>query len=200
MTGRNTGIMAAVLAFTFVLAIIGTRPVRAADDASQKRPAEFAVLDRWVGDWDLEITVKPNRGQPKGHKAVYQSSVRWTLNDRFLRCEAKGQSADADLKMAESFMWIITHDPQSKRYSSTVFWSNIPEGLPSSWGTVPNGIGTWDEMEQMLSIRSEDKETGLVTLSMTQWIDKDHHRWVQSMTDKNGNLVAEMSGTGKRRK
>jgi hypothetical protein len=51
----------------------------------------------------------------------------------------------------------------------------------------------------MMSIRSEDKN-GVVTLSVTQWIDKDTHRWVQSLTEKNGNVVVEMSGMGRRRK
>jgi hypothetical protein len=61
-------------------------------------------------------------------------------------------------------------------------------------------VGTWDEKEQMMSIRSEDKQSGMITLSVTQWIDKDTHRWVQSLTEKNGNLVVEMSGMGRRRK
>jgi hypothetical protein len=51
-----------------------------------------------------------------------------------------------------------------------------------------------------MSIRSEDKQSGMITLSVTQWIDKDTHRWVQSLTEKNGNLVVEMSGMGRRRK
>jgi hypothetical protein len=185
-------------AVAFLFAFIATGTVRAADDAA--RPVEFKVLDRWVGDWDLQITVKPSTQSPRGHKATYTSQVRWGLNDRFLRCEAKGEGMDGDQKVAEAFMWIITHDPQSKRYASTVFWSNVPAGAAGYWGTVPSGTGTWDEKEQMMSIRSEDKETGMVTLSVTQWIDKDNHRWVQSLTEKNGNVVVEMTGVGKRRK
>jgi hypothetical protein len=196
----KTGQVASRLAAFFAVAFVATisAPLFAADDAA--RPAEFKVLDRWVGDWDLEITVKPNRQAPKGHKAIYQSSVRWSLNDRFLRCEAQGEGKDGDQKIAEAFMWIITHDPQSKAYTSTVFWCNVPAGAAGNWGTIPSGIGTWDEKEQMMSIRSEDKESGLVTLSVTQWIDKDNHRWVQSLSEKNGNVVVEMSGMGKRRK
>jgi hypothetical protein len=203
---RISAISAAVLFFN----IIAMSTVHAADDAA--RPAEFKVLDRWVGDWDLEITVKPNAQNPQPRKAIYKSSVRWTVNDRFLRCDAQGESNDGEQKIAEAFMWIITHDPESKTYTSSVFWSNIPASAAGAaagaaaaggagyWGTISNGIGTWDEKQQMLSIRSEDKPSGRVTLSVTQWIDKDNHRWVQSLTEKNGNLIAEMSGTGKRRK
>jgi len=172
--------------------------LRAGEDGV--RPEEFKVLDRWVGDWDLEINVKPNAQNAQGHKATYKSQVRWMVNDRFLRCEASGQSADGDQKIAEAFMWVITHDPERKTYTSTVFWSTVPAGTAGYWGTVPSGVGTWDEKEQMMSIRSEDKATGRVTLSVTQWIDKDTHRWAQSLTEKNGNVVVEMSGMGKRRK
>ncbi|HEV8378050.1 MAG TPA: DUF1579 family protein [Tepidisphaeraceae bacterium] len=194
-TGQVVSRLAAV---GFVLGMIAAAPpLRAAEDAA--RPAEFKVLDRWVGDWDLVITVKPNAQAPQGHKATYKSQVRWALNDRFLRCEAQGEGMDGDQKIAEAFMWIITHDPQSKAYSSTVFWSNVPAGATGYWGIVPSGVGTWDEKEQMMSIRSEDKQ-GMVTLSVTQWIDKDTHRWVQSLTEKNGNVVMEMTGMGRRRK
>src|SRR6267142_1117528 len=198
-TGKMTSVSAmAAVAFTFVIGMIGAGSLKAAEDGA--RPAEFKVLDRWVGDWDLEITVKPNVQAPQGHKATYKSQVRWALNDRFLRCEAKGESADGDQKIAEAFMWIITHDPQRKAYISTVFWSNVPAGAAGYWGGGQPGIATWDEKEQMMSIRMEDKESGQVTLSVTQWIDKDTHRWVQSLTEKNGNVVVEMSGMGRRRK
>ena len=196
MTGRIMRIVAAV--FVFVFAFMATGTVHAADDAA--RPVEFKVLDRWVGDWDLQITVKPSTQNPQGHKATYTSQVRWGLNDRFLRCEAKGEGMDGDQKVAEAFMWVITFDRPAARYTSTVFWSNVIPGTTGYWGIVPIGAGAWDEKEQMMSIRSEDKETGMVTLSVTQWIDKDNHRWVQSLTEKNGNVVVEMTGVGKRRK
>jgi hypothetical protein len=188
----------AAVAFTFVIGMIGAGSLKAAED--EARPAEFKVLDRWIGDWDLEITVKPTAQNRQGSKSTYKSVVRWALNDRFLRCEAQGQSADGDQKIAEAFMWVITHDPQRKAYTSTVFWANVPAGAAGYWGGIAGGVGTWDEKEQMLSIRSEDKETGIVTLSVTQWIDKDTHRWAQSATEKNGKVVNEMSGMGRRRK
>src|SRR4051812_16937788 len=92
----------ALAAVAFLFAMIAAVPSYAADDAA--RPAEFKVLDRWVGDWDLEIIVKPNAQNHQGRKAIYKSQVRWGLNDRFLRCEAQGESADGDQKIAEAFM------------------------------------------------------------------------------------------------
>ena len=190
--GRIVGGLAAV---TSLFVIIGARSVFAAADTL--RPAELAVLDRWVGDWDLEITMKPNKENPKGGKNIYRSVIRWATADRFLRCEASGKSEDG--KTAAAFMWIMTHEPQSKTYSSTVFWANIEAGTAGFWGGGTAGVGTWDEKEQMMSIRSEDKD-GIVTLSVTQWIDKDTHRFVQSMSDKSGNVLFEYTGMGKRRK
>jgi hypothetical protein len=190
-----------VAAWAFFFAMIFVSDVRAADDAA--RPPEFKVLDRWVGDWDLEITVKPNPQNREGSRSTYTSQIRWAVNDRFLHCEAKGQGIAGDRKTVDAFMWIMTHDPQTKAYSSAVFWANAEPGTAGGagyWGTIAGGVGTWDEKEQMMSIRSEDMASGMVTLSVTQWIDKDNHRWVQSLTEKNGNVVVEMSGTGRRRK
>src|SRR5688572_10886260 len=201
MTGRLVRIVAAVFAFTFAFGIIAAPPLpplRAADDAA--RPAEFAVLDRWLGEWDLEMTIKPNRQNPQGRKATYQSTVRWTLNDRFLRCEGQGQGMDGDRNMAQAFMWNITFDTQAGKYISATLWSNVTPGTSGYWGGGQRGVGTWDEKEQIMTIRTEDKEGGLVTLSVTQWIDKDNHRWVESTTQKDGNVVLEISGVGKRRK
>jgi len=185
----------AMWALAFVMAMAAAAPLRAAEDAA--RPAELAVLDRWVGDWDVEITMKPNKENPKGGKNTYRSVIRWAIADRFLHCEASGKSEDG--KTAAAFMWIMTHDTRSKTYSSTVFWANVEAGTAGFWGGGTAGVGTWDEKEQMMSIRSEDKD-GIVTLSATQWIDKDTHRWVQSMSDKNGNVLFEHTGMGKRRK
>jgi hypothetical protein len=115
-----------VAAWAFVFAMISVGGVRAADDAA--RPAEFKVLDRWIGDWDLEITVKPNAQNRDGSKNTYKSQVRWAVNDRFLHCEANGQGAAGDRKTLEGFMWLMTFDPQKSAYSSTVFWANSESG------------------------------------------------------------------------
>jgi len=187
--------ISAMWALAFVMAMAAAAPLRAAEDAA--RPAEFKVLDRWVGDWDVEMTMKPNKENPQGGKNIYRSVIRWAIADRFLHCEASGKSEDG--KTAAAFMWIMTHDPQSKTYSSAVFWANVEAGTAGFWGGGAAGVGTWDEKEQMMSIRSEDKD-GIVTLSVTQWIDKDTHRWAQSMSDKNGNVLFEHTGMGKRRK
>jgi uncharacterized protein DUF1579 len=171
--------------------------VNAADEV---RPPELKVLDRWVGDWDVDITIKPGASAPQGSKSTYKSVIRWALNDRFIKCEAEGQGVAGDHKFADAFIWICTYDPQARTYKSSVCWSNVEPGQPGSWGITSAGVGTWEEKEQMMTIRSEDRDTGTVSISATQWIDKDTHRFVQSITEKNGRVVVEWTGMAKRKK
>src|SRR6267142_3908583 len=91
------------------MVVLGGMWARAAED--EGRPAELKVLDRWVGDWDMEVTVKPGAANPQGSKSMFKSGIRWALNDRFLICEAKGEGTSGEHKFADAFIWICTHDP-----------------------------------------------------------------------------------------
>jgi hypothetical protein len=191
-------IAAGLAAVVFVVGMIGVGAVKAAEE--EGRPAELKVLDRWVGDWDLEITVKPSAEMPQGSKSTYKSVIRWALNDRFIKCEAQGEGTAGERKFADAFMWIITHDPRSKNYTSTVFWSTVASGEAGMWGGGQPGIATWDEKEQMMTTRTQERDSGNLGIAVTQWIDKDTHRFVQSITEKNGKVLVEMSGMARRRK
>ncbi len=189
---------AALWAVVGAMILFGGMRVRAAED--EGRPAELKVLDRWVGDWDLEIIVKPGPASPAGSKSTYKSVVRRAINDRFIKGESEGFGVAGERKFADGFLWMCTYDPSSKTYKSTVCWSTVEGGKAGFWGMMPVGTGTWEEKEQTMSIRTEDKDTGTLSISVTQWIDKDTHRFAQSITERNGKVVVEMSGMAKRRK
>ena len=189
---------AAMWAIVGAFLFLGGMPAKAAE--AEARPAELKVLDRWVGDWDVEIIIKPSAANPQGSKSTYKAAIRWVLSDRFIKCEAQGQGTAGERKFSDSFMSITTYDPQSKAYKLLVCWSNVEAGQAGNWGIIPTGLGTWDEKDQTMTVRSQDPDNGTTTHSVTQWIDKDTHRFAQSIMEKNGNLVVEWTGTAKRRK
>src|SRR3954469_613395 len=115
-----------VVACVLVTAFFGVpaRVTAAADNDAADRPAELKVLDRWIGEWDMEASVKPNEFFPQGSKTIFKTTIRWAINDRFIRCEAEGNGAQGERKSKESFSWVCTWDPNAKSYTSVVFWAN----------------------------------------------------------------------------
>jgi hypothetical protein len=184
------------LACTFALALFAllVQPTTAAD-AAQDRPAELKPLERWIGTWDLEITVKPGGWMPEGSKGVFVSTITWDLNGRFLRCDAKGHTtAGNGPKRDDAFLWMCTYEPQRQAYQSWVFWS--PVG--GQWGAAPVATGTWDEAKQTLTTESE--EGGTTSLSITRWLDADTHEFHSTFKDGNGRVMMEQVGKAKRKK
>ena len=81
--------LAAVVSGTILIAtMLATGGVTAA--ANDDRPAELKVLNRWVGEWDMEVIVKPGDAVPQGSKSTFRATIRWTVNDRILQCDAQG--------------------------------------------------------------------------------------------------------------
>src|SRR5688572_4868865 len=94
--------------------LLAIRPYLAAGGEAKPdpaRPAEFRPLDRWIGTWDLEVTVKPGPWAKEGTKSTFVSTISWDLNGRFLRCDAKGHSVTGDgPKVTDGFLWMCTYD------------------------------------------------------------------------------------------
>jgi hypothetical protein len=196
MTHRPLG---AVVSGTILIAtMLATNGVAVAAD--DDRPAELKVLDRWVGDWDLEVIVKPGDAVPQGSKSTFRSTIRWTVNDRILRCDAQGQGVSGDRKFKDAFTWLCTFEPQAKTYVSTVFWATVGPADAGAWGGGLRGTGTWDEQAKTLTTRTADPDLGVVSSGVTTWIDADTHEWVSTMTDATGKVVMQMTGRAKRRK
>jgi hypothetical protein len=170
--------------------------------ADPARPAELKVLDRWVGRWDMEVTIKPGAWVPAGSKGKFVATTAWDLNNRFIRSDAKGQTERGDQKGDAAFMWICTWDPQRGEYRNWVFWSNAatddsPAGI---WGGNPVASSTWDEATKTLTTKMEDKEAGITSQGVTRWIDDDHHEFTATIKDAAGDVLMEQSGKVSRRK
>jgi hypothetical protein len=171
--------------------------VNAAED--ENRPPELKPLDRWVGEWDMEATIKPNDFLPQGSKSTFKTRIAWTVNGRLLRCDAQGQGAQGERKFKDAFSWMITYDPRAKSYTSVVFWANVGGG-GDDWGGGQPGVGQWDEKTQTMTIRTVDPKDGVVSTSVTIWSDADTHSFATTITDATGKVFMEWSGKAKRRK
>ena len=169
--------------------------------ADPNRPEELKPLDRWVGRWNLEVTTK---GQwfPEEVKSKFDSTIAWDLNARFLRCEAKGKSKRGDTTIDDAFLWLCTYEPMRGEYRSWVFWSmaGAEEAPAGMWGSAPVGIATWDEATKTMTTRSEDKDAGITSVSVTRWIDADHHEFTNIMKDAAGEVMMEQKGKASRKK
>ena len=185
-----------IIFVTSILAAL-VAPANAADE--ENRSPELKVLDRWVGEWDMEASIKPNDFLPQGSKSTYKTSIAWTVNARLLRCDAQGQGAQGERKFKDAFSWMITFDPRAKSYTSVVFWANVGGG-GDDWGGGQSGAGQWDEKARTMTIRTVEPNSGIVTNSVTVWSDADTHSFVTTVTDSTGKVLMEMSGKAKRRK
>jgi hypothetical protein len=191
--GRSLAVVAGMIL------LVATLSWRASAAEDETRPAEFKVLERWIGEWDMEVSVKPNEFLPQGSRSTFKATIGWAVNNRFLRCDAQGQGTQGERKFKDAFTWICTFDPRAKNYVSTVFWANVGGG-GDDWGTSPRGTGQWDEKAQTFTTRSVDPDSGIVSSGVTTWHDPDTHSFVNKVIDANGKVIFEMSGKCKRQK
>ena len=182
---------------SIVLTLALARPGALAAN-EDNRPPEFKVLDRWIGQWDLDVTVKPGQVNPQGSHSTFRQNVSWTLNNRFMRCDAEGQGESGERKFKDAFTWIATYDPQQMTYTSSVFWSNVSEpGGPSVWGGGAQGTGKWDEQAKTFTVTTV--QGNIETVSVTKWTDDDHHEFTSTITDHDAKkVVLEMTGKARR--
>lgn len=179
------------------------KPAAAAAPADAGRPAEFKVLDRWIGTWDLHVTIKPCAWAKDGLNSTFVSTATWDLHGRFLRCDAKGKaSAGGGPPSDDSFLWMCTWEPQRMAYRTWVFWASAGggENAGGHWGGAPAATATWDEATKTMTTRSEDKEAGITSVGVTRWIDADHHEFVNTFKDAAGQVMMEQVGKATRKK
>jgi hypothetical protein len=95
----------------FTVLVAGISPVAAnADDALNRSP-ELQLLDRFVGTWDHEVTIKTPEGETKGNRV---DTRNWSPGGNFLIFENSIDSkANSDIP---ELYFILTYDAYAKRY------------------------------------------------------------------------------------
>ena len=168
---RLIAITLAVLATVSVL-----RPLSAED--APKRSAELQVLDRLIGDWQTEVTVKTT-----GEKFNTTESRRWSKEGKFVLSE------DLNLSTKKEAHFLLTYDPNAKVYRAC-FIEEADAVLLH---------GTWDEGTQTMKWVSPDG-AGARHAGSSRFIDKDRVDWSLTVTGPDGKVLVDLSGKQTRKK
>ena len=163
-----------------VLAILPA--VGAAAEQPSPQSPELAVLNHYVGEWDVAIT---SSGQPftQGH-----ASAKWILNGRFV--QQTGELQGPDGKPVVQVTTLMTYDPARKAYRSWTFLSD---------GSVSEGEGTWNAATRVMTTRGRKDAQGGRSTTTADFSTPDVETWKITSTDGQGNIAGEMAGTNKRR-
>jgi hypothetical protein len=145
-------------------------------------PPEMKVLEKLVGTWEVEQTVKVPE-ESRSTKLLVKRGV--VLGGRFVHEE--GGFND---KGKPSFIGMYTYDSSKKAYR---YWLFVSEGGYSE------STGTWDERSQTLSFTNRPSwgGTGVITLRLP-----DEASFAFSIISKNpsGTVVYHLEGKGVRQK
>ena len=154
-----------------------------ADDAPKRTP-ELQVLDRFVGTWDMKVTIQPTGGEKTAVDAVSHRS--WSLGGNFVRFEDPN-----NLKRPGSneTQMLLTYDPNKKNYPGVLM-----DG--------PNRVeltGTWDAKTTTMHWAGKSPDGG-TSKSYHRFIGKDRAEVSAEIKDADGNVVLRLSWLQTRRK
>ncbi|MAG94017.1 MAG: hypothetical protein CMJ48_09735 [Planctomycetaceae bacterium] len=149
-------------------------------------PPEYQILNRRVGTWTTETTIKPGPRFPDGAKANGEETISWSMNKKALLGRGSSQPGNAES------MSIWTHDPKYKVFRAWYFDSHGNQPRTSS-------TGTWDESKQTLTFRFTDLDGG-TSVSRMKFVGNDEMHWSGVWKDKDGGIVMEIGGTSIRKK
>jgi hypothetical protein len=166
-------------AITLSLCLLATRA--AAQDPPPKHES-LKLLERFVGTWEDQITIRQSAWSPQERTGTGSVVAKWTLDGRFveLRTSSKLDNAHA--------LHLMGHDMNTDTLRQWFFHSH---------GFNHISIGTWDEKAKTLTWVSEFG-TGVKGTGTDRFIDNDNREWHFVIKDGNGDTLFEMSGKSKR--
>lgn len=148
-----------------------------ADDVPQ-RSAELQVLDRMVGNWETVITAKP-----AGETFKTVQDRKWSKEGKFVLSE------DMNVETKEESHYLVTYDPNAKRYRGVFVGEKNAVIL----------LGTWNEDSQTMNWVSAEGTPAKHTATH-RFIDKDHIEWSMVVTAPDGKVLLDLSAKQTRRK
>jgi hypothetical protein len=142
------------------------------------------VLQRRVGTWDVETTIRPCVWSPGGEKTTGVETIEWALGRQLLRI-SNVSSAGVDKSLA-----MMAYDPRTDTYASWFFDSS---------GFFPRTPtrGRWDEETQKFTFQGE--ADGIVSAFHVRLVENTRFEFEGLWTGKDGRVYLDMRGTGKRR-
>jgi hypothetical protein len=167
------------LMLAIVLGCAWSIPGSANDKKGQPaESAELKVLDRFVGNWDMNVTISVSEGKPKEIKLTGTATIQWSLGGRFLQW--KGSSTSGRFEDLQ----LLTYDAGRKTYRHWYF---------SSEGVADESAGKWDEATKTMTWKG-DVGDGRTLLNVVRLTDKDTQEFNLVVKDRNGKAVTEIKG------
>lgn len=159
-----------------------------ADDNS-KLSAEFQILDRFVGTWDMDLTVKPAGGDAINVKKAETRS--WSPGRTVVRFEdAKVAGANEASAGGPEFQMLLTYDAATKSFRGMMMY-----GAGRSIIT-----GTWDEATSTMTFNGTSPDDGSTFVFKNRFIDADHSESAGILKNAKGKVIQEQAYKQTRRK
>jgi hypothetical protein len=111
---------------TFVPAVLAAIVFAATANAkdAEKRSAELQVLDRFVGTWDIELTIKIPGKEIATEKS--KETRKWSRGGRFVHFENQDK---------EEFHMLLTYDAAAKNYPGVIIAGTFRTLITGTWDT-----------------------------------------------------------------
>jgi hypothetical protein len=140
-------------------------------------------LNRRVGTWDAEITLKKAAWTPSEIKSAGQTKVQWVLGDTFIENNSNFASIDSES------LELVNYDSKDGVYRSWNF----------SKATFPRGetTGNWDAKSNTLNWKA-DYGYGYAGKGHWKFTGEDTMDWAFTVTSPTGELLLDMEGTDTR--
>jgi hypothetical protein len=116
-------------------------------------PKELKVLEPLIGQWTIEVRVKPSLAVKEGFTSKGEAACRWIHNGHYLLLEGFSDAASGRFEWTE----IITYDQRSGQFRRFVF---------STEGIVAESVGKWDAKTQTMTwtvVSLPDRWSGTAT-------------------------------------
>ncbi len=159
-----------------------------ADDNS-KLSAEFQILDRFVGTWDMDLTVKPVGTDAINVKKAETRS--WSPGKTVVHFEdAKVDGANEASVGASEFQMLLTYDAATKTFRGMMMY-----GAGRSLIT-----GTWDEATSTMTFNGTSPDDGNTFVFKNRFLDTDHSESTGIQKNAKGEVFMEQTYKQTRRK
>lgn len=148
------------------------------EEKAPPRTDELKALDRFVGIWSTETTVRAAEWTPDARKMKGITRYEWIVGERFV--QSRGRSSDGKFEESE----ILTYDPEAKQYQNWYF---------DSMGFTGDSVGQWDEKTQTMTWNGNLGDGGTL-VNKVKFVNKDTQEWAILAKKKDGTLLLDMNG------
>lgn len=177
--------LTAIILTVLTLAITSTA---SADDKS-KLSAEFQILDRFVGTWDMDITIKPAGAD--AIKVKNTETRSWSPGKTVVHFEdAKVAGANEASAGGPEFQMLLTYDAATKTYRGMMMY-----GTGRSLITA-----TWDEATSTMTFNGTSPDDGSTFVFKNRFLDADHSESTGIQKNAKGEVFMEQTLKQTRRK